>query len=177
MGLAVPYADSPEVKKFVRRLAVLPLVPVAQIDNVWMELHGTAPGEVPGIDQLCDYMVSTWLDDVRPVFPRDVWNHFENFENDGIRTNNHLESFHSAFRRRFGSPHPHIFSFVTAVKQRQAETELTVRLLQVGNAPPPRKRVARLKEERLTRTLEQFRNGDRDIWSYMDAISFSVKLH
>ena len=150
---------------------------MAEIDNIWMDLHGTPPVEVPGIEQLCDYMVSTWLDDVRPVFTRDVWNHFENFQDDGIRTNNHLESFHSAFRRRFGSPHPNIYIFVTALKQRQSETELTVRSLEAGNAPTSRKRITRLKEERLIRILEQFINGDRDIWSYMDSVSITVKLH
>ena len=63
------------------------------------------------IDQLCDCMVTTWIDDIRPMFNPAIWNHFKNLESDGICTNNQLESFQSAFWKRFGSAHPNIFSF------------------------------------------------------------------
>ncbi|KAL8558379.1 hypothetical protein ACOMHN_061258 [Nucella lapillus] len=39
-----------------------------------MDLHGMAPVEVPGIAELCDYMVITWVDDMQATFRRELWN-------------------------------------------------------------------------------------------------------
>ncbi|KAL8588345.1 hypothetical protein ACOMHN_033121 [Nucella lapillus] len=41
-------------------MAALPLVPLEELDNAWMIIHGEAPGDVQGIgervEELCDYM-------------------------------------------------------------------------------------------------------------------------
>ena len=176
LDLSGAYKDSPEITTFVRRLAVLPLVPPNEIDDVWLHLHGNAPAEVPGISDLCDYMVTTWVDDMASCFHRDMWNHFHNLLSEGVRTNNHLESFHASFRKAFSSAHPNIYVFITNLKKKQAETENEVRMLTLGNAPPPKKRARREKEAKIKRILEQYQRGDRDLWSYMDAMVLTVKL-
>ncbi|KAL8603646.1 hypothetical protein ACOMHN_005588 [Nucella lapillus] len=153
------YRESPEVKTFVRRLAVLPLVPLNEIENVWMDLHGMAPVEVPGIAELCDYMVITWVDDMQATFRRELWNHFQTLQEEGIRSNNHLESFHAAFNRTFHTVHPNIFIFVSGLKKRQDKTETTVASLDAGNAPPPQKRQRKNKEDRIRRVLQQYQAG------------------
>ncbi|KAL8608720.1 hypothetical protein ACOMHN_065664 [Nucella lapillus] len=63
-------------------------------------IHGEAP-EIPGVTELCDYMVKTWVDDQRPLFHREVWSHFVSLEEESVRTNKNLESFHSAFTKSF----------------------------------------------------------------------------
>ena len=176
LGLSVAYRESAEVKTFVRRLAVLPLVPLQELDDVWLDLHGMAPDEVPGITELCDYMVSTWVDDVHALFRRELWNHFQTLQEEGLRTNNHLESFHSAFNRSFHTVHPNIFIFVDGLKKRQDETETTVASLDIGNQPPPAKRQRVVKEDRVRRILQQFQTKQRPILSYMDAMGQTVKL-
>ncbi|KAL8608004.1 hypothetical protein ACOMHN_023820 [Nucella lapillus] len=176
LGLSGAYRESPEVKTFVRRLAVLPLVPLNEIENVWMDLHGMAPVEFPGIAELCDYMVITWVDDMQATFRRELWNHFQTLQEEGIRSNNHLESFHAAFNRTFHTVHPNIFIFVSGLKKRQDETETTVASLDAGNAPPPQKRQRKDKEDRIRRVLQQYQAGQRPVRSYMDAMCMTVKL-
>lgn len=176
LGLAGAYRESPEVKTFVRRLAVLPLVPLQELDNVWMDVHGMAPAEVPGVSELCDYMVSTWVDDTNSMFQRELWNHFQTLLEAGIRTNNHVEAFHSAFNRNFHTAHPNVYTFVTVLKKRQDETETIITSLDAGNAPPPRKRQRRIKEDRVNRILQQYQTGQRPMLSYLDAMGMTIKL-
>ncbi|KAL8592084.1 hypothetical protein ACOMHN_032554 [Nucella lapillus] len=176
VGLSGTYRESPEVKTFVRCLAVLPLVPLNEIENVWMDLHGMAPVEVPGIAELCDYMVITWVDDMQATFRRELWNHFQTLQEEGIRSNNHLESFHAAFNRTFHTVHPNIFIFVYGLKKRQDETKTTVASLDAENAPPPQKRQRKNKEDRIRRALQQYQAGQRPVRSYMDAMCMTVKL-
>ncbi|KAL8570011.1 hypothetical protein ACOMHN_056443 [Nucella lapillus] len=45
-----------------------------------MDLHGMASVEVPGIAELCDYMVITWVDDMQATFRRELWNHFQTLQ-------------------------------------------------------------------------------------------------
>ncbi|KAL8611495.1 hypothetical protein ACOMHN_014550 [Nucella lapillus] len=123
LHLAIEYNENRELKTFVRRLAVLPLVPIEDVDEAWMLVHGEAP-EIPGVTELCDYMVKTWVDDQRPLFHREVWSHFASLEEESVRTNNNLESFHSAFAKSFRSPHPNIFSLVTALKKNRRRLRL-----------------------------------------------------
>ncbi|KAL8617637.1 hypothetical protein ACOMHN_038029 [Nucella lapillus] len=166
LGLAVPYRELQEVKSFVRRMAALPLVPLEELDNAWMIIHGEAPGDVQGIgervEELCDYM---------------IWSHFDTLGEDTVKTNNHLESYHAAFAKNFRCAHPNIFVLVSALKRKQKETEIAINRLNAGHAPPPKKRATREKHLRMSRIRTQLQNGQRDILSYVDAMSFLVKLH
>ncbi|XP_046562156.1 uncharacterized protein LOC124271132 [Haliotis rubra] len=78
--------------------AALPLLPVDQIQDAWMEVLNQSP-DVDGIGQFNDYITSTWVDyDAR--FPPRIWNQHGNT---GPRTNNHLEGFHLDLRSWFRS--------------------------------------------------------------------------
>ncbi|KAL8621075.1 hypothetical protein ACOMHN_040600 [Nucella lapillus] len=181
LGLAVPYRELQEVKSFVRRMAALPLVSLEELDNAWMIIHGEAPGDVQGIGErvkeLCDYMVRTWVGDERPLFARQIGSHFDTLGEDTVKTNNHLESYHAAFAKNFRCAHPNIFVLVSALKRKQKETEIAINRLNAGHAPPPKKRATREKHLRMSRIRTQLQNGQRDILSYVDAMSFLVKLH
>ncbi|KAL8601489.1 hypothetical protein ACOMHN_000431 [Nucella lapillus] len=74
-------------------------------------------------EAVVDYMVITWVDDMQTTFRRELWNHFQTLQEEGIRSNNHLESFHAAFNRTFHTVHPNIFIFVSGLKKRQDETD------------------------------------------------------
>ncbi|KAL8564572.1 hypothetical protein ACOMHN_032128 [Nucella lapillus] len=175
LHLAIEYNENRELKTFVRRLAVLPLVPIEDVDEAWMLVHGEAP-EIPGVTILCDYMVKTWVDDQRPLFHREAWSHFASLEEESVRTNNNLESFHSAFAKSFLSPHPNIFSLVTALKKKQKETAIAVHRLNFGHPPPPKLQAFKLKEDRIMRIKTQLQNGQRGLLNYMDAMGTTVKM-
>ncbi|KAL8591161.1 hypothetical protein ACOMHN_049943 [Nucella lapillus] len=162
-------------------MAALPLVPLEELDNAWMIIHGEAPGDVQGIgervEELCDYMVRTWVGDERPLFARQIWSHFDTLGEETVKTNNHLESYHAAFAKNFRCAHPNIFVLVSALKRKQKETEIAINRLNAGHAPPPKKRATRENYLRMSRIRTQLQNGQRDILSYVDAMSFLVKLH
>ncbi|XP_046552148.1 uncharacterized protein LOC124261815 [Haliotis rubra] len=85
-GLVNTYKDNRAFNTHVRRAAALPLLPVDQIQDAWMEVLNQSP-DVDGIGQFNDYITSTWVDyDAR--FPPRIWNQHGNT---GPRTNNHLE--------------------------------------------------------------------------------------
>ncbi|KAL8580499.1 hypothetical protein ACOMHN_053214 [Nucella lapillus] len=140
-----------------------------------MLVHGEAP-EIPGVTELCDYMVKMWVNDQRPLFHREVWSHFASLEEESVRTNNNLESFHSAFAKSFRSPHPNIFSLVTALKKKQKETAIAIHRLNFGHPPLPKLQAFKLKEDRFMRIKMQLQNGQRGLLNYMDAMGTTVKM-
>ncbi|KAL8599921.1 hypothetical protein ACOMHN_057698 [Nucella lapillus] len=175
LGLTTAYRDDPEVRDIVRLLAVMPIVPEDQLDEAWISIHAAAPCNKPGVGDLLNYMVHTWMGDY-PVFNRQLWNQYNNLGEESVRTNNHLESFHSSFRKAFRNPHPNIFVLISELKKRQKATEISVSQLNRGAAPPPKKKRNIGKEKTILRLKEQFDAGARPLMSYMKAMGITVKL-
>ena len=50
---------------------------------------------------------------------RILWNQNDYLNIGSVRTNNHLESFHSSFNRSFRSPHSNVFALVIQLKKKQ----------------------------------------------------------
>ncbi|KAL8586094.1 hypothetical protein ACOMHN_065438 [Nucella lapillus] len=175
LGLTTAYRDDPEVRDIVRLLAVLPIVPEDRLDEAWISIHAAAPCNKPGVGDLLNYMVHTWMGDY-PVFNRQLWNQYNNLGEEYVRTNNHLESFHSSFRKAFRNPHPNIFVLISELKKRQKATEISVSQLNRGAAPPPKKKRNVGKEKTILRLKEQFDAGARPLMSYMKAMGITVKL-
>ncbi|KAL8624922.1 hypothetical protein ACOMHN_016218 [Nucella lapillus] len=169
------YRDDPEVRDIVRLLEVLPIVPEDRLNEAWISIHAAAPCNKPGVGDLLNYMVHTWMGDY-PVFNRQLWNQYNNLGEESVRTNNHLESFHSSFRKAFRNPHPNIFVLISELKKRQKATEISVSQLNRGAAPPPKKKRNVGKEKTILRLKEQFDAGARPLMSYMKAMGITVKL-
>ncbi|XP_065660735.1 uncharacterized protein LOC136084541 isoform X1 [Hydra vulgaris] len=91
LGLTSFY-DNQDVKKLVHRLAALPLADPNIYEELWEEINHSAPN-ITGIADLLLYFYNTWLSP-NALFPYSIWNHFEN---DGLRTTNHVEGWHNAF--------------------------------------------------------------------------------
>jgi hypothetical protein len=71
----------------VRRAAVLPLVTAQQVDNVWLNaLVDNDDNSIQTI-KFKDYVTETWVEG-----SIQGWNEFDN---DGARTTNHIEGWHS----------------------------------------------------------------------------------
>ncbi|XP_046350164.2 uncharacterized protein LOC124131114 [Haliotis rufescens] len=98
LGLAVAYREDPEVCKWIRRAAGLPLLPKNKIQDTWVDAMDNTP-DVPRAVAFNDYILTTWVDH-GARFPLPLWNHHSTT---GPRMNNNLEGFHNRLNR--GLPH------------------------------------------------------------------------
>ena len=174
LGLVTTYRLGEGVRVLIRRLAALPLLPVGAIGPIWPHLCARAPTDVYGVSELIVYMERTWILSDAALFPRHIWNHFDNT---GPRTNNHLEGFHHRLNRRLRVAHPNIHELILVFKAFQQENELgQERLLRGGRPSLPRRRF-READENLTRLKTTLVSDGINVFMYLDACSFHIKLH
>ncbi|KAJ8316575.1 hypothetical protein KUTeg_005874 [Tegillarca granosa] len=69
------HSENDEVQKLVRRAAVLPLIPSASVEDVWLNaLESINEADIDiNTTPFCDYVTEYWVEN-----NRDIWNHFEN---------------------------------------------------------------------------------------------------
>ena len=92
-GLQVPYKENNDINKLVRRTAVLPLLPVNDLEDVWfyaLENLEEADTNTPTL-AFTDYITSYWVES-----NGHLWNHYQT---DGPRTTNHMEGWHSKLKK------------------------------------------------------------------------------
>jgi hypothetical protein len=89
LRLTISFKNSPSVRKTVRQLSALPLVPYNNIDEVWDAIYENAPFEINNTRALLDYVIMTWIDKIYGLFHRRILCHFDN---EVARTNNNLEN-------------------------------------------------------------------------------------
>jgi hypothetical protein len=115
LGLTIRYKEDQAFNRLVRRAAALPLVPPNLVHDVWMmALNEVADEEV---DRFKDYVTTTWVDDIAARFPVELWSQYDNIA--GMRTNNHLEGWHSKLNHAINRPHPNIFALIELLKEEQ----------------------------------------------------------
>ena len=92
-GLQVPYKENNDINKLVRRTAVLPLLPVNDLENVWFYALEDLEEADTNTSTLAftDYITSYWAES-----NRHLWNHYQT---DGPRTTNHMEGWHSKLKK------------------------------------------------------------------------------
>lgn len=87
-GLQITYREDDNVKKLIRRAAVLPLVPLDSIEDVFFQAledrDEADPREVT--ETFTDYVTEQWVNGDNRL----IWN---NFGTNGPRTNNNLEAW------------------------------------------------------------------------------------
>ena len=172
IGLAEQYKNDDSVKTWVRRAAGLPLLPMNEVQNTWLEAMRTTPA-VPRAVEFSDYVVTTWVDD-DARFPLRMWNHFINA---GPRTNNNVEGFHSRVNRLLPHRHPNIYRFVELIKGiEKCERAKLIQINAGAPPPPPRRRVYRELDTRVRRLKQQLTDRTKTPLQYLDAIGHLMKL-
>lgn len=169
LGLATIYQSDPDLYKFVRRAAVLPLVPQTLIDDVWLEAMAHSP-DTESARLFADYMVETWLEG---LFSRTSWNHFDT---DGHRTTNHLEGWHHKLNRLTMKAHPNVFELIAVLQTEQAANEVKILQLEGGSAPVAKRRKYRNIDQRLTTLKDRFLRGDITVLKYADSASHLLAI-
>lgn len=171
LGLAALYKDNPDVKRWIRRAAGLPLLPLHEVQDAWLEAMDESP-DVNRAEEFNDYVVVNWVD-YGARFPLRLWNHHET---DGPRTNNHLEGFHNRLNRTLPHSHPNIFRFIEVIKKIECSEKAKVAQLNFGAAPPKKKRVYKEIEHRVIRLKSQLTEGTKTTLQFLDAIGHLLKL-
>ncbi|XP_046545931.1 uncharacterized protein LOC124256049 [Haliotis rubra] len=153
-GLSRDYMNNPAVQAHVRRAAALPLLPLNQVQDAWFEVIEQSP-DGDRVAAFNDYVTSTWVED-DAKFPAHIWNQHENT---GPRSNNHLEGFHSGLKKRIPRSHPNIYQFVEELKKIEKADRRTRRQFGLGGARRPRARVDRDRDQRIERLKVQLSTG------------------
>lgn len=67
LGLTKQYLNDDQARKWVRRIATLPLVPPSRISDVFHWLEEEAPS-LPQTEDLHKYIINTWIDEEGAIF-------------------------------------------------------------------------------------------------------------
>lgn len=168
-GLATLYRDDPEVNRLVRRAAILPLTPMAEMENVWMEAINNCP-QTPKCIAFADYVTENWIEG---SWRRTTWNHFDT---EKLRTNNNVEGWHHRINVLAKKGHPNIFEFLTMIRNEQAMTEIKIAQQENGAAPPQKKRKYRIIAERLEVLKDRYSAGVVSLMEFADSASYLVNV-
>lgn len=168
LGLTRSYRQNSDFNKLVRRLCALPLAREMHIEDLWLNhIHAEAPA-IPHVNELLDYYVRTWLDEDHAMFPRAIWNQFDNL---GPRTTNHLEGWHHCFNKDVGKSHPNLYEFILSLQKHQDILDQDLILLQNGAAPKPMKKKYKELEQRLTALRQNIETDELTPLQFLDSAS------
>ena len=67
-----------------------------------------------------------------------------------------------------GKKHPNVYELVELFKKEQAMTETTIQQLAAGGASRRRRHFYRVKDRRINRVMEKFRNGEYTLDEYIE---------
>ena len=142
-----------DITRFVRRAAVLPLVPQHLVEDVWLnalEDIGEADN-VPDTTSFTDYVTELWVEGNRVS-----WNHYQT---EGPRTTNHLEGWHNKIKKNVHHAHPNIYQIIEVLQNTQAVAECTIIQYGAGGARPPKRRRYRVMDTRLQLLKDRYHQG------------------
>jgi len=94
------------------------------------------------------------------------------------RTNNVLESFHAALRRRIKVSHPNLYAFLSHLQNTTADQMSDVSRIRNGlNIRRPKSKANIMNESRVKSCLAKFDNGSYSRLQFLRAFSHSMGAH
>lgn len=118
---ALSYVPLEEVVRFYEEQIVTEVARGFEQDEEWEEMK----------EEICafgNYIAATWIGKQnprsggrrRPLFPLESWNQHESILNDGVSTNNCLESFNRTWNSQIGT-HPNVWRVIDGFIKQEAE--------------------------------------------------------
>ena len=140
------------------------------IDDVWYQaLEDRDDADITDLTQrFTDYVTEQWVEGDRLV-----WNHFGN---QGPRTTNNLEGWHSKLKRIVQHAHPNIFTTIQTFKDLQNANELNRIQRAAGGSIRPKAKKYLTIDHRLTTLKDRYQRGLIDIMDYADSASQLIHL-
>lgn len=155
MGLIVVYKNDsvPEVRKWLRMIMAMCLLPVQEIFAAWDFLKTPPVVQDPVLSgQLVaysSYVERTWISG---SYPPHTWSHFDH---DGPRTTNLAEGFHNKLTHDFSRSHPTLTTFLHWLQGEHAVNQIRLFQLQNGAAPKPRDKTYVNLDQRINREKQR----------------------
>ena len=137
-GLKQHYEEpDSELRAWIRRIMSLTVLPVFAVPLVWNWLREppTSPDPLVNAKALAfsKYFEETWING---DFSPSLWTHFDN---NGPRTTNVAEGWHSGLNSRFGVPHPSLRLFLDWLQKCQFQVQCRWIQLAAGRQPKTQK--------------------------------------
>ncbi|XP_046569941.1 uncharacterized protein LOC124278264 [Haliotis rubra] len=164
VGLKVEYSNNPDVNHFVRLCAVLPLVPLADVEDVWLQNVADMPQD-DRCHQLADWIVGS--------LPMTSWNHYLTL---GPRTNNNLEGWHGRVKKLVWKAHPNVFELIRFLLDEHKTTEVYLVQYMAGQRLPPKKKRYRDLQRKLDDLKTRLESLDLSVFDYAVRASYALRL-
>ena len=129
IGLTEAYHNEETTQVVFRSLLALPLLPVTDIDPAFQDVKVLVHDDTPSktlLLQLCRYVERQWLNKSSIGAAR------MSVRGNPARTNNAVESFHSALRRRVKVAHPNLYTFLGHLQRATGDSESDIARLNRG---------------------------------------------
>ena len=175
LGLTDAYKNEEDTQVTFRCLLALPLLPVVDISPAFNEIMSSVK---PGLSstnqlvQLCQYVGRQWINKSTVGASR------LSVRDNASRTNNAVESFHSALRSRVKVAHPNLFTFLGHLQRTTTDNEADVERLNRGMAiRRAKKRVNLLNEARIKACISRYDGGTYTRMQFLRAVSHCVSGH
>jgi hypothetical protein len=114
------YLKDNNIKTLVRHAAVLPLVSVNEVEDMWFHALENNDYDTPEVTRFADYVTEQWVES---------WNHYDN---DRPRTTNNVEGWHSKINKTCKTTHPNIYTMVKMLQNIQSTNEAKLIQLSEG---------------------------------------------
>ncbi|XP_060065086.1 uncharacterized protein LOC132545413 [Ylistrum balloti] len=164
------YRDNEDIHRLVRRAAVLPLIPPQRIEDYWFNAMDDLEDVDLPVDTtpFTDYVTTQWIEG-----DRHVWNHFDN---DGPRTTNNLEGWHSKLKKRIPHEHPNIYLFIRVLKDIQAANDINRIQRAAGGLPVPKRQRYWNLDDRLIQLKTLLQNDEINFINYGDRATYLLHM-
>lgn len=175
LGLKQEYTSSIAVREIVQCLFGLPLLPGCEIFAAVTDIQNCisySMEKVQEVQQLVAYIKRQWIDR-QSVGPDRLSVHGHR-----SRTNNVLESYHAAMRRRIKVTHPNLFTFLSHLSK--ATIDYMTEMARVDNGlriGRPQKKWNMLNETRIKTCINKFNSGAYSRLQFLRAVSHSMGAH
>ncbi|XP_060068385.1 uncharacterized protein LOC132548532 [Ylistrum balloti] len=169
-GLQTLNRDNNDVKLLVRRAAVLPLIPLDRIEDVWFQtLQEADDADIPHpVLPFTDIVTEQWIEG-----DRTTWNHFST---EGPRTTNHLEAWHGKLKENVLHAHPNIYTIIQTFKDIQDMNDISRIQRDAGGTIQPRKKKYANIDRRLATLKDRYQTGTIELMTYADSASELLHL-
>lgn len=189
-GLQQKYADPDDssIRDAARMLVALAFLPPDDIKDQFEELEGEMPEDFLDV---YDYFGKTYVRGreatgrrgrprvVPPRYSPSLWSHYHSVLQGTARTNNISEGWHNRLQVVIGKDHPSFYAFLTELKKEQADSEIMLRQLQLGQKvrkgqDPKRKKM----EERIYNMVSKYNEyvENEDVLNYLKSLRHNIEM-
>lgn len=192
-GLKTQYnGEDRNIKKCVHALCALAFVPADKVLEHFRTIRDELPDELDGV---VDYFELNYIRRLKikrrrgtagirmvyypPRFPPELWNQYDAVLSGSARTNNISEGWHNRFQLVIGKHHPSLYAFFDELKKEQADTEIMLRQLQLGQRIRKGVEKSRREREELIRNVvDRYHEYvvNNNIFSYLKTVGYYVKF-